>query len=339
MKRSLCSIGVNLTGSRIISIVVIFLILLLSLINSNKYFESDLYVYSSQYQQAVGSNLVVYLSVVGKDPLFYLMHFLFSNYISINFRVYIFIFSIISYSGLTLFYSRFLRLLGVKSTLIGACVVTMLFFPQIFLYSGHVMRQFLALSWGYLGLVLLLYNRRLMGSLLLFSSILTHSSSAIIILAFFLITEFSTYWKALVLTLPLGFFLYPYFSSFLKGFERLNSLNSGAAELEPAGVFSVGVVIVFLYLSVYWIKDKMIAKNFLFVPKMNIVLALIFFSFRFVGNHEVANRMMLGMFIIWPIILLYMLREFRATSLYKVIIPILFLYLLRSVLNGPWTYL
>lgn len=116
------------------------------LVNLTKLPESDLEVYIQSFRDAKDLELGTFLLLYSREPLYYTAVYYLGNIPQVDHRHFIFLSTFIAY----LIYAVSVIRVSLKSQLshplILGVVLCLLFFPQLFNLSAHLMRQFLASS-------------------------------------------------------------------------------------------------------------------------------------------------------------------------------------------------
>jgi len=318
-------------------IVIFFLCSLFGIINSTKLIESDLLLYEYDFNRSEGLNLFEYLILVKKDFLYYLLNFVFSNHISNSFKLFLFFVTFISYViyFLTLLNFSFdsSKVMVEKYTLI----LIGMFMPLLFSLSGHLIRQFLAISIALMALSV--YEKRNFSSLmLLIISILIHSSCALFIL-YFVFRIKNSIFKWVIFFLGLLFFLlFRDLFDNIPGFTRLNSIEIGA-NLQPLGLNVITFVIVnFSFVLILFFRRK-VHPSFSPLFKVFSLLCMLVLYFRVENNHEVATRLLPFIYFIWPLVLFFFLKQFKEKRiLFYLSIFFNICIFSYSLFSGTWTY-
>jgi hypothetical protein len=122
-----------------------FLALFLGFINSTKMLESDLQTYYEQFKLIKNASLLEFLLLNGKEPGFYIFKYIAYYVVSGDFKLYLIVFTFISYFVLFVAIYRMLTKLNMKLYIVFA-VTIIAFFGPYFSLSAHLMRQFFAAS-------------------------------------------------------------------------------------------------------------------------------------------------------------------------------------------------
>ncbi len=127
-------------------VIVILVAAYLGLVNLTKLPESDLAVYIQSLRDAKDLELGSFLLLYSREPLYYVGMYYLGNIPQVDYRHYIFLSTFIAYLIFALSVIRISLKLQLSHPLILGVVVCLLFFPQLFNLSAHLMRQFLASS-------------------------------------------------------------------------------------------------------------------------------------------------------------------------------------------------
>lgn len=146
---SLISLVLIMISMQRIKIFYLYMIIILGstyigLINITKYPESDLYTYLFSFNQAKDLTFVNFMVLNSREPLYYALIFLIGNIPYVTENHFLFISSFLPYM---IFLSAVLRLclyLDLNRRLTILFLILLLFFPQLFNISAHLLRQFLA---------------------------------------------------------------------------------------------------------------------------------------------------------------------------------------------------
>lgn len=331
------------------NILIIFLAAFLSLINTTKKLESDLlYVYYEQFSYIKGFSYNQFLLYVGKEPVFYTAMYILRKFFVISFRDFVFLVSFCSY---TLYLKSVYILLGkqnnLKQGVLLGLYLSVLFF-ELFSFSAHLLRQFLATSF----LLFIAVNHSLghIRRWILISCMVFIHSSSIIFLPFLLIQKFNNKIKIkefilLGLCLMLAFFLINNFGSQLSGlgggvgyiFSRLTEKEfDDGGKLVLEGWFLVILVFVAL-LYLCYLKTINKASYLLF----NMFLFICLFVFSVANQPLLAYRYAFYVYFL-PAFIIPILFNSSRNYLFKftniTIILLLFFRFIDKYENGTWTY-
>ena len=226
--------------------VIFILCIILSLINYTKSIDGDLVLYLTQFNMADKYSYFEYLIFSFKDPVYYSFKYFFYNFVNSDFSLFLFSTTFISYwfllKGVLNFASRF----SIK--IIDTLLIILLtaFFPQVFSFSAHLIRQFLAISIGFYALSEFYSKNHKKSIFLLLLSILVHSSNLIFVL--FFLYEFKVkklIFYVIIFSVITGFLFSSKFMFIFNGFNRINNLTTGGAILKPVSFLVVFLVSVF----------------------------------------------------------------------------------------------
>lgn len=239
--------------------VLVLSALYLALVNVTKLPESDLATYLEAFDDARNLDLTTFLIINVREPLYYVSLHGLANLPGVDGRVYVFLSTLIPY---LLFGTAVLRLcaalrLARRSQL--SLLVFLLFFPQLFSLSAHLLRQMLAASlvmlfltdqavtgrrrWG-LGLLGMLVHYSSMPFLLLSLFQPLKRCSRVLSVMFHILTLVVVY--ALAVQVAPLFLDVPVLGMV---FQRL--VNGEGAQLEPLTLPVLGSAVLFLVVSLF----------------------------------------------------------------------------------------
>lgn len=313
--------------------------LFVSILNVSKHIEGDLKNYLNLYKHAQNSNLFELLFFLGKDPLYTTILYLSSNQLNIGFSFFIFISTLSSYFFFFLGYNELTKidLIPKKNLIITS--YTLIFFPFVFSISGHLLRQFLAMSISFYGIccylsISTLKTKTLVSSL---SSFLIHSSSAIY---FFVLTpkvNFKKYFKLLKYIIPIILTLFWLKDLFKSLLSRLKNLN-GKISLDPFSPLLWTYIMLFLGIVILLkrrnknLSQKKISNYIIFLLCLTSTLQLI-------GYSEVSQRLIMYTYPFFPVLLFKYLDQMVVQKKINTMILILTILLCAyQIITGPWTY-
>ena len=282
----------------------------LSLINSTKVIEGDLILYKTQFENSYGLDLLTYIFINLKDPLYYLLNFLVFNFISDSFTIFLFINSFISYSFLLLGIRNLAIFFKFSKRDILLVIFSTALFPLLFSFSAQILRQFIAISVA-IYFVSCLYksnSNRSINLSLLGLTILLHSSNLIFLFFIgFLLFELNFKKKIKIIISITIVFLFVVNSIFLKlfsaGFTRINDLE-GRVSLDELSLLSITIIsIMFLLITYLFFKEKK-GRGKYFIGGY-IWLFFIFYFFYFQNNTEITTRLLPLIYAFWPFFIFY----------------------------------
>lgn len=131
---------------RALSGVLVLTASYLALVNVTKLPESDLATYLEAFDDARHFDLATFLIVNVREPLYYISLYGLANLPGVDSRFYVFLSTLIPY---LVFGAAVLRLciaLRLEGRAVLSLLVLLLFFPQLFSLSAHLLRQMLAAS-------------------------------------------------------------------------------------------------------------------------------------------------------------------------------------------------
>lgn len=324
-------------------LVIFLLSFLLGIINAGKVIESDLILYSKQFELASNTSVVEYLILNFKDPVYYFLNYVINNFVSDNFQIFIFLFSVISYSFLLSATHLFCKAMGLSSSQAIIPILITALSPQIFSFSAHLLRQFLAVSIGFYATAKYLFSsQKKVPILLLFVSILAHSSNLVFISFFLIDLDFKKIMVWGLFSIPIIVAVYVFMNSgsvLVNGFLRINNLEAGA-QLEPVGfivfVF-VGLFAVFNFVLNRYLTNCLTEK--VLFDKMFWIISGLFFFFALSNNTEISNRLLPILYFFIPIIISLFVKELKISFTSRVcIIGCFILLFCYNLFYGTWSY-
>ena len=330
-------------SQRAFDVLLLLTCSILGLINSGKVIESDLILYSQQFEFSSQLTYFEYLILNFKDPIYYSLNYFFYNLISTDFKLFLFFITFISYYFLIKASFNFARAVGLNYRFSIFVVILTALFPQIFSFSGHLLRQFLAVSFGYYCLSIFYFKQKSRWPVFgLILSCFIHSSNLLFIGLLFFKLKIKILLKLSLALIPLGIFFYSQLGSdnvIFNGFKRIKNLNSGSAELESISfsvlVLSAAFLLVNVIVNFY--DKKNISKTIF--DRIFILLTFIFLFFAFINNTELSIRLLPNLYFIWPIIYALFLNKIGASvHLLLLFLIIIFGTFVLSLLIGTWEY-
>lgn len=116
----------------------------LGLINTTKIPDSDLAVYLDWYALAQDLNLIEYLGLFTREPLYYAWMYLVSKVSNGNEAAFTFFSTVVTYTLILHNVARISRHFALSNRVTVLLLVTFIFFGPLFSLSAHLMRQFFA---------------------------------------------------------------------------------------------------------------------------------------------------------------------------------------------------
>tara|TARA_B100000963_G_scaffold169373_1_gene147308 strand:+ start:46865 stop:48007 length:1143 start_codon:yes stop_codon:yes gene_type:complete len=315
----------------------------LSLINSVKVVESDLVLYLRQFELSKELTYLGYIFVNIKDPFFYSFNYIFYNFITTDFQFYIFSLSLLSYCFLLLSIFNFSKWIGLDYRFSLFSLLIAALFPQIFSFSAHLLRQFFAMSVGFYALsIYFLDDKKKIGIILLFISCLIHSSNLLFFSLLFLSFSPKKLFKLSFLITPIIVYLYSIVSidnPLLGGFVRLKNITSGSAELDSVGTKVVIVCVIIILFNFGINRIIKPTQNKITLDRFFIFFNIVFFFFFVTNNSELSNRLIINIYLFWPLLFSYFLHSLKIKRL--LIFPSLMFFSIFFSYNlfyGVWSY-
>ena len=138
-----------------VSVLALVLALFLGLINVTKELTSDLQTYAYYFEFSSDISITEFLTLMGKEPIFFsVMHF-FSAGLSSDFKLFVFALTATSYFFIFSAIQTYIRHNFADSRHAIVPIILTAFFFELFSLSGHLIRQFLAgalVFWGLLSI-------------------------------------------------------------------------------------------------------------------------------------------------------------------------------------------
>ena len=316
----------------------------LSLINSTKVLQGDLFLYKVQFENSNGLDLLTYIFINLKDPLYYLLNYLVFNFISDSFSVFLFINSFISYSFLLIGIKNLAIFFKFKKKDILLVILSTALFPLLFSFSAGILRQFMAICVAIYFISCLYKNNsnKTKNLYLLSLTILLHSSNVIFLffISFFLIEfNFKKKIKIIISTILLFLFIINsnYFQLFIPALARVNDLK-GRVILDELSLFSITIIsLMFLFITYLFFKEK-IQKAKYFIGGY-ICVFCIFYFFYFQNNTELTTRLLPIIYAFWPLFIFYFLKLKNINIFFKIVFTLfIFLLFISNLFFGIYTY-
>lgn len=314
----------------------------LGIINARKLVESDLVLYSKQFEFAGEYGFLEYIILNFKDPFYYALNYFIYHFITDNFTIFLLLFTIISYCFLLKAADMFCRAFGLSHSQCLAALLVLALFPQIFSFSAHLLRQFLAVSIGFYAVAKYFFNsQKKLAILLLVVSVLTHSSNLIFVIFFMADLKVKNLikWAILLVPIILAVFVFSISDSvLLNGFFRAKNLDAGA-ELEAISPVVLLFLAVFMVINVIINRYTPYSNNKALFDRMFWSIIGLFLFFVFLGNTEVSNRLLPIIYFFCPLILVYLFFLIEMKFISQSLVIGLFLILFALNLQfGTWTY-
>lgn len=288
-------------------------------------------------------SFIEYLIINFKDPIYYTLNFFFYNFISSEFSYFLFFLTFISYFFLTKAAYNFSKAIGFSHSFSLITVILVILFPQIFSFSGHILRQFLALSFGYYCLSIFYFTKTKHWPIFgLIISTFIHSSNLLLLLFLFFKYDIKKFLKFTFILTPLGFLLYRLYYSdnvLINGFKRVSNLSTGGSELETISisVLILCLAIFFFNQLVNYYNKKNTSKVYFDRIFFSINSLILFFILS--GNTELSVRLLPILYFLWPIILVSIIRVLGISlhlSLFFVFL--VFGLFVLNLFTGTWQY-
>lgn len=154
---------------------IIFVSIYFGLINSTKLIESDLAVYKQWFDDAQRYNIVEYLLIAGKEYAFYFITYILSSLLFGGFKLYVIVITFIIYCNIMYSYYLLSDYRSANSKEILIILMLFLFFvPAHFLWSMHLIRQIMAMSFFLLFLSYKVVKKKIIGFTFLYLFLLIH---------------------------------------------------------------------------------------------------------------------------------------------------------------------
>ena len=348
---ALCINIIFLTGKKTININFIILTncILLTVINSTKILSGDLILYDTQYNTAQYLSYVDYLLFSNKDPLFYTYMYLSHSTFGISFEGFIIMSTLVSYYSLLWGGVIFNRVLGGDKSNALFIITFLSFFSPLFSISCHLLRQFLAMSIGYLLLALIIEKHNNKFKLILITlTTLIHTSNLLFVIGSIFnlmikkkrnIIIFS--FLAIVLV-ALSDLIFSTNSVFLNAFLRLKNLNSGS-DLDSLSIF-VNILFFIIFLCHCYSLNRYRKLKHKFNKRYTTTFVIFFLFIIYIislifGSNELQIRGLFFMYLLFPISFVIFMTFFPSMKLvtYSITILIVILFLSHFYFS-PWEY-
>jgi len=127
--------------------IVLLAVLLSSsmgLINTTKELATDLQMYNLYYEKVSQYGFLEYVSGINKEPLFLAVGYIMKKYINLSWEVYVYVLTSVGYFVAQMAVFRYYGWNRKKYLQVIFGIGLIVFMPQVFAMSGHLLRQFLA---------------------------------------------------------------------------------------------------------------------------------------------------------------------------------------------------
>ena len=325
----------------------------LSMINISKLPESDLLNYIEAFETAKDITLNEFLIINTREPLYYFLLYVSSHFLNFNETLFVFLSTLLPY---LIFFSALIKLsdfLELDANLTIALITCLIFFPQLFSISGHLLRQFAASSL----VIYLLVSLQISGKrkpIYALSAFFIHFSSIIIICLSY-IKKTKMFTNSLLYFLYLLFFIISIqiliaISAFLEEipvfgiiFGRINNLEG--AKLESFNLLNYIFIALLLFMAIfnlYFEKKKNLHDSWV-INNIGISISAMVFIFSLIPElSELAIRIFFYLYFLISIILFYFITYIKkykfvreAMQILAMLMMIAFFY---SLEYGVWTY-
>ncbi|UZJ41966.1 EpsG family protein [Prosthecochloris sp. SCSIO W1101] len=262
----------------------IFFSFFLGLINTTKILISDIAGYYDRFDLAKELNLIEYLFVQGKDPLYYSFMY-FSSIICGDFDLYLILSTFFSYFVLWQAIYLFMKKDFFPDYSYGYVFLMLFLFFELFSFSAHLIRQFpVVCLLLYLIAIDLSGNKKKYEYLLIFMLFLMHTSVIIFIPMFFMtFMRRRLGLKDAIIMLLIIFAVFVSFVEFGRYFpggifdyalNRVEKWNfSDAMEFSDLLLYFVMFSVVVAFVRIYMIKTT--ARSLIYLYNINMVLGLL----------------------------------------------------------------
>lgn len=325
------------------NVLLIITCSILGLINSFKVIESDLILYLKQFELASKLAYFEYIIFNLKDPVYYSLNYFFYNFISGDFKFFLFFTTFISYYFLLIASFKFAKALGLSNRLSIFILIFTALFPQFFSLSAHLIRQFMAISIGYFALYLYYFSKdkSWLSFILIFLSCFIHSSNILFAPLLLMRIRFSEMLKVSYILIPIVILFLMNIDSvnpFFKGFERINDLSKGAA-LEPLNPLVLYLNFLLLFINISLNINRKIKISKIIFDRIFIFISVLLFIFNYIDNNEIANRLVMYLYFFWPITCTLLLDRFSVSIKSILLLLILIIsFFIFSLFFGIWEY-
>jgi hypothetical protein len=335
-----------------------YLSLFLGLLNSLKVPENDLVNYIRLIVDYQDADFNSYVFSFGKEPLFMAFNYIVRGFIFGSVALYLIIFTVICY--MFIFYSIWRVHMKIKlhvSTFALSIAVAFLF-PNLFLLSAHLLRQFLAASIVlFFAVEHIFYQKKAIVSFV--SSFLIHTTS--LLFGFLFLPFFNKKQKNVRIFLLAGSmgggigFLYSFADVLYQIFVNVPVLSyllyrlqgkEDAWETDSLGLLNFALQLFIVFVFYIMSTDFRLKKWELPIQNIYILslFLLVFVAINF-NNTEIALRFSFYMYFLFPLavyFLPFLLSKAVSESIQKMlflIITLLFLiWFLLKINFGMWTY-
>ena len=294
----------------------ILIILFLACLNAVKKPESDTIGYYEYYCKASQYNLIKYIFLLGKEPVFGIFNWLIYQFVGNHPSVYGAIVTIITYSLLISSVYRFGKANRYSNYNILFGIIAIAFIPYIFTQSNHGIRQFLANSiLAYIMVERIYYHKKMWIPMLIMFFI--HSSSGLFIPLLFLnflkqpIKKSNLiYYIGLILALftyrIVGIWLTP----MLSGAESLEYVASRIAQNRTGGMVMEGYMIILNIITLIGISfcihiRKQKPQHSQITQFMHIICILILYVLSNYNQDVISLRFNFYIWVLFPFIMMF----------------------------------
>lgn len=319
--------------------VIFILCIILSLINYTKSIEGDLVLYLKQFDMADKYSYFEYLIFTLKDPVYYSFKYFFYNFVSSDFSLFLLSVTFISYWFLLKGVLNFASIFSIKITDTLLIILLTAFFPQIFSFSAHLVRQFIAISIGFYALSEFYSKNNKKSIFLLLLSIFVHSSNLIFVLFFtFKIKVKKSIYYTIIFSVISSFLFSSKLMFIFNGFNRINNLTTGGAVLKTVNFFVVFLISIFFLISAYLNSKENINKTKKYFFRSSLILNLLFFFLYIFNSSELSNRILPIIYLFWPILTLLFSQKLKIKTLPLFITFLIIVLFFLNLEYGVWHY-
>ena len=338
--------------------IAFFGALYISLINLTKIPESDLLYYLQALNDASNLDIGEYLIINAREPLFYLILYLIGNINWLGASHFILLSSFFPYM---IFLSAVIKLcykIKLSNRIIIAFLIFLLFFPQLFNISAHLLRQFIACSIMVYFLSLYIVNNKRS----IFLGVVAFFNHFSVILVFFLNEVISLsrskYLSSSLLLISTTLMLLIFFSAAYFFAQYLTEIPmigiifqrlidpTELVEHAAFSLFQLAFAFMISCLSIFNIlRSNLISRNsnawVLHILTILVSLMVLVASF-IPGFNEVALRFSMFLYFLMGLILPFTFHElnkiFNVEVCLIALIPIIISSLFYKTQFGVWTY-
>ena len=305
--------------------------------------EGDIVSYLRYFDFAYENSFIDFLSAFQIEPLFYIFTFLSSKLFLGNFSFFILICTFIMYYLLSMGIINFYKRLDLPNSLLKISLISVFFFPLIFTWSFHLLRQILAFSL-FINFIIIYITKHKINYFLIVSAVLTHTSIFLYapIMIYYFIIRFYTKTKAIILSLLISILISLTYASIITKFEYVNNTvtrisNSNFNDGLDINQTILFIVYILFIVCIYkWIKIKQSTQILLAITILTSLIIIATSTFA----PLISYRFAVNIYMLIPFVLyLFTDKRLFKTKVFLVIFSLsIFIWFNYYLANGPWDY-